>query len=237
MFNHSVRYSRARVSTAALVLFACSLTAHAKEPAAKTEQQIARFEKEILAFEKWDQQNAVPQNGILFVGSSTIRLWQTAASFPGLPVINRGFGGSTIADVSHYAERIVLKYKPAVIVFYSGDNDIAGGKSPQSVFEDFKAFATLVQEKLPKTRILFLTVKPSVARWKLWPQMQEVNRLVEELAKGNERLSHVDIGPLMLGVDGQPRAELFREDGLHLSEEGYANWNKMLGPILQPYAN
>src|SRR6476619_4722811 len=101
----------------------------------------ARFESEIAAFEKWDHQNAVPRDCILFVGSSTIRLWQTADAFPDLPVINRGFGGSTVADVNYFADRIVFKYKPRTIVFYAGDNDIAGGRSPERVFGDFEKFA------------------------------------------------------------------------------------------------
>ena len=108
------------------------------------------FESEIAAFEKWDRQNAVPRDAILFVGSSSIRLWQTADSFPDLPVINRGFGGSTIADVNHFADRIVFKYKPRVIVFYAGDNDIAGGKSPQQVFADFKQFVERVGKAIAR---------------------------------------------------------------------------------------
>lgn len=237
MLFHAVHYSRVRVPIVAFLLLHCGLAARAKEPATETAPQPARFEKEIVAFEKMDQQHAVPQNGILFVGSSTIRFWQTAESFPNLPVINRGFGGSTIADVNRYAERIVLKYKPAVIVFYSGDNDIASGKTPQGVFDDFRAFVGLVQENLPKARIIYLTVKPSVARWKLWPQMQEVNRLVEGLSKTNERLTYVDIGPAMLGPDGRPRRELLRDDGLHLNDQGYAIWNGILGPVLEKYAD
>ena len=134
-------------------------------PAAKKPTGPARFETEIAAFEKWDHQNAVPQNCILFVGSSTIRLWQTADAFPDLPVINRGFGGSTIPDVNHFADRIVFKYKPRTIVFYSGDNDIAAGRSPDKVFADFETFAKSVHERLPNTQLIYLAIKPSPLRW------------------------------------------------------------------------
>src|SRR5215212_9141915 len=106
----------------------------AKEPSAPSTKKLtgpARFESEIAAFEKWDHQNTVPKDGILFVGSSTIRLWQTADAFPDLPVINRGFGGSTIPDVNHFADRIVFKYTPSTIVFYAGDNDIAASRAPE----------------------------------------------------------------------------------------------------------
>jgi lysophospholipase L1-like esterase len=194
----------------------------------------ARFDSEIAEFEKWDRQNAVPANPILFVGSSTIRLWQSAEDFPGLPVINRGFGGSTIADVKHLADRIVFKYKPRVIVFYSGDNDIAAGLAPDRVFGDFQTFADSVHERLPGAQLVYLAIKPSNARWKLWPKMQEVNARVKDLTRENKRLTYIDTAPPLLGPDGEPAKEFFRDDGLHMSEKGYAAWNKLLAPILSP---
>ena len=125
--------------------------ASATEPRQPQMPDPARFETEIAAFETYDHKNAPPTNPILFVGSSTVRLWQTADAFPDLPVINRGFGGSTIADVNHFADRIVFKYKPRMIVFYSGDNDLAAGRSPDRVFDDFETFADSVHERLPET--------------------------------------------------------------------------------------
>ena len=210
-------------------------TAVAKEasaPATTKPTGSARFESEIAAFEKWDHQNAVPQNCILFVGSSTIRLWQTADAFPDLPVINRGFGGSTIADVNYFADRIVFKYKPRTIVFYAGDNDIAAGRSPDRVFADFETFAKSVHERLPGTRLIYLAIKPSPLRWKMWPQSQTVNARVKELIEKNSRDLYVDIATPLLGSDGQPRKELFRDDGLHMNLKGYEAWNNILAPIL-----
>jgi hypothetical protein len=103
-----------------------------------------------------------------------------------VPVINRGFGGSHISDVNHFAERIVLKYNPRLIVFYAGDNDIASNKPPLQVFQDFQAFVQLVHKQLPDARILYLPIKPSLARWPLWPKMQEANALVAALAKADD---------------------------------------------------
>jgi lysophospholipase L1-like esterase len=194
----------------------------------------ARFDSEIAAFDAYDHKNAPPRDPILFVGSSTIRLWQTADAFPNLPVINRGFGGSTIADVNHYADRIVFKYKPRIIVFYAGDNDIAAGRSPDRVCADFQTFVKSVHERLPETQLIYLAIKPSVARWKLWPKMQEVNARVKELAQKNPRLTYFDTAPPLLGPDGQPQKSLFRDDGLHMSPNGYAAWNKLLAPLLAP---
>jgi lysophospholipase L1-like esterase len=191
-----------------------------------------RFETEISAFEKWDHQNAVPKDGILFVGSSTIRLWQTADSFPNLPVINRGFGGSTIPDVNYFADRIVFKYKPRTIVFYAGDNDIAAGHSPDKVVANYEKFANSIHERLPNTKLIYLAIKPSPLRWKMWPQAEAVNARVKELVNKNSHDRYVDTAAAILGSDGQPRKELFREDGLHMNPSGYETWNAILAPIL-----
>lgn len=209
-----------------------ALAKEATAPAAKKPAGPARFETEIAAFEKWDHQNAVPENCILFVGSSTIRLWQTADAFPDLPVVNRGFGGSTIPDVNHFADRIVFKYKPRTIVFYAGDNDIAAGHSPDKVFKNFEAFAQSVHERLPNTKLIYLAIKPSPSRWKMWPKSQAVNARVQELIKKNDHDLYVDVATPMLGSDGQPRKEIFRDDVLHMNPKGYEIWNKVLASIL-----
>jgi lysophospholipase L1-like esterase len=203
-----------------------------ESPAAKPKSGPERFESEITAFEAWDHKNAIPPNPILFVGSSTVRLWQTADAFPGMPVINRGFGGSTIADVNHYADRIVFKYKPRVIVFYSGDNDIAGSRSVDTVFAEFETFAKSVKERLPETPLIFLSVKPSIARWKLWSKMQDMNARVKDLARENRQITYIDTAPTLLGASGEPQKDLFRDDGLHMSPDGYAKWSALLLPTL-----
>jgi lysophospholipase L1-like esterase len=214
----------------AIVSIACGLAISACLFA--TNPDAARFETEIRAFESWDAQNSYPVNAILFVGSSSIRMWQTAVSFPDLPVINRGFGGSCVSDVNHFADRIVLKYKPRTIVFYAGDNDIAAGKSPQQVFEEFRAFTKLVYDGLPETRIIWLPIKPSIDRWKLWPLMQEANASVKALAEWDEKLDYVDTATPMLTAGNKPRLDLFLDDGLHLNERGYVLWTAILKPTL-----
>jgi lysophospholipase L1-like esterase len=203
------------------------------DPAQAADPDPARFEQEIAAFEHWDRQNSYPRDAGLFVGSSSIRMWPTAESFPNLAVINRGFGGSQISDVRHFAERIVLKYSPRLVVFYAGDNDIESGKSPQQVFDDFHAFTELVHDRLPKTRIIYLPIKPSVARWPKWPQMQDVNSRVQQLSHTDERIIYVDTATPMLGEGGKPRRELFLDDGLHLNDKGYALWTETLWPVLK----
>jgi len=192
-----------------------------------------RFAAEIKAFAEWDSRNAVVPNPVLFVGSSSIRLWRTHESFPDLPVVNRGFGGSQVSDVIHVVDRVVFPYKPSVIVFYAGDNDLAAGKSAQRVFQDCRRFIGLVHARQPATRIVFLGIKPSRARWSLWPQAQKANELLADFCKSDNRLFFTDLGTPLLGPDGMPVASLFLKDQLHLNDQGYAVWSKALTPVLQ----
>jgi lysophospholipase L1-like esterase len=209
-----------------------SFVAVAKEPAAKKGAGPARFEAQIAEFESYDRKNAAPAKPILFVGSSTIRLWETHEAFPDLPIINRGFGGSTIADVNHFADRIVFKYKPRLIVFYAGDNDLAAGRTPDRVFSDFKSFVKSVRGRLPGTPIIFLSIKPSPKRWTLRPLAKDVNARIEDLTGDDALLTYVETEPTILGDDGQPRKDVFRDDGLHLNDKGYAAWNRLLENVL-----
>jgi lysophospholipase L1-like esterase len=202
-------------------------------PQPRADPNPARFAEDIRRFVRWDKQNSHPDNAVLFVGSSTILLWRTHEYFPEYPVINRGFGGSQISDVNYYADRIVLKYKPKVIVFYAGENDIASKKTPQQVFEDFKTFVELVRRQLPQTTIIFLSVKPNPERWRLWPLMQQTNALVAAFSAEQEKLIYVDIASSLLGSNGQPRPELFLEDRLHLNEAGFQVVSETLRPYLR----
>jgi lysophospholipase L1-like esterase len=193
----------------------------------------AQWEREIAAFEAADKTNPPPTGAILFVGSSSIRLWKSLAEdFKGIPVINRGFGGSQMADSVFYADRIVLPYRPRQIVVYAGDNDLAAGKTPHAVLSDFQALVAKVHGALPETRICFLSIKPSPARWTLVERMREANRLIAEYARATNGLAFIDVFTPMLGEDGQPRPELFAADKLHLNETGYRLWSSTVRPYL-----
>jgi lysophospholipase L1-like esterase len=192
-----------------------------------------RFAEQIETFVAWDSKNAVPAEPILFVGSSSIRMWKTRQSFPGLPVINRGFGGSHISDVVHFSDRIVLPYKPKLIVLYAGDNDIAGGKSAARVLCDYRRFVELVHADLPATRIIFITIKPSGRRWSLWPQMNEANDLVRSFSEKSGRLFFADLATPLIGDDGRPDDALFLGDRLHLNAQGYRAWTQALRPVIR----
>jgi lysophospholipase L1-like esterase len=215
-----------------VLLAVLSIVAAVSAKDARADPDPNRFAGEIKAFAEWDSKNAVPAEPVLFAGSSSARMWRTRDSFPELPVVNRGFGGSHISDVIHYAGQVVLPYKPKVIVFYAGDNDIAGGKSAQRVADDYRRFVAIVHAKLPDVRIVFLSIKPSEQRWSLWPEANKANSLVQDFCKQDKRLFFADLATPLLGADGRPKPDLFLADQLHLNPQGYAVWTQALRPIL-----
>lgn len=196
-------------------------------------ESFERWEKEIAGIEARLAKAMPPKGGVVFAGSSSIRLWNLEKSFPGKGYVNVGFGGSEIRDTTHFAARILLPLEPKAIVFYAGDNDIAKKRTPAQVRDDFNAFAKAVHAKLPKARILYLPVKPSLARWKLYDVQKEANALVKSACEADPRLTYVDLVPATLGADGKPKPEFFVKDGLHLSEAGYKAWSEIVRKALE----
>ncbi|UKE46552.1 MULTISPECIES: SGNH/GDSL hydrolase family protein [Xanthomonas translucens group] len=191
------------------------------------------WEQDMQRFAQADAAHPPKHGGVLFVGSSSIRLWTSLASdFPGVDTLNRGFGGSEIRDSTWYADRIVVPYRPRLIVFYAGDNDLNSGRSPQQLREDFLAFVARVRRDLPATRIAYLSIKPSPARAALLPQVADANALIHKAAAGLKRVDFIDVYTPMLGADGQPRGELFGPDRLHMNPAGYALWRDIVRPYL-----
>ena len=214
-------------TTLFLALILGSAPAFAQAP----EVDPARFAEEIGAFAAWDSKNSAPEGAILFVGSSSIRLWATASAFPEQTIINRGFGGSHFSDLNFYYEQIVKPYDASVIVVYEGDNDIAHGKTPARVLADFKKFVDLVRVDSNAAQILFISIKPSIDRWEYWPSMTAANKLIEDFAAHDSSLVYVDLATPLLDEHGLPR-DVYVEDKLHLNDYGYQLWNKALAPFL-----
>ncbi len=190
--------------------------------------RVGRWRPSINAFVEQDNQSVPLRGGHLFGGSSSIRRWDLKRWFPERFPLNRGFGGSQISDVNHYCESLVFRHTPQAMVFYCGDNDIAAGKSPTRVFNDFKAFADRVRRRLPKTHLIYIPIKPSVARWELWPKMRAANAMIQKLAGSRPHLHYADTATPMLDREGQPQPGLFIKDGLHLNDEGYRIWARVV---------
>ena len=188
------------------------------------------FEEDILKFEAEDKANPPVKGGVVFVGSSSIRLWKTLASdFPKHHVVNRGFGGSQMSDSVRYAHRIVTPYEPKMIFVFAGTNDIAAGKSPEQVRDDFRAFVGRVRQKLPKVPIRYIAITPAPARWDKIEEVRGANRLVREFTRQAPHLVFVDTFRFFVDDKSGPRPDLFVGDRLHLSEKGYAVWKREVG--------
>lgn len=209
--------------------------APARPATSRTEPpNLTRFDTEIRRFEAFDEASRPAPGGIVFVGSSSFRKWESLArDFPNLPVLNRGFGGSTFPEAQHYASRIVLAYRPREVVVYEGDNDLASGRTPQQVADDYRTFVRTVRDALPSARIVFVSVKPSPSRWQLAPAVREANRLVQAIVARDTLQSYVDVFTPMLGSNGRPKPELFVSDSLHMTPAGYAIWRERIGPALR----
>lgn len=197
------------------------------------------YAKEINAYQEADQKQMPPAGAVLFIGSSSIRFWTPtlAQDFPEIPVIDRGFGGSFIRQSTRYADRIVIPYKPKIVVLNAGTNDLAyGNENPQQVFQDYKDFVAKIHAALPDTRIIYLTINPTVARWKQEPRNLEVNFLIERFCIENnspaEKLNFIDPHAQLLTPDGHPQPKLLRPDGLHFNADGYKVWASLVRPNL-----
>ncbi|MEO8521199.1 MAG: SGNH/GDSL hydrolase family protein, partial [Acidobacteriota bacterium] len=190
--------------------------------------QPAAWQKEMAAFEAEDAASAPVPGGVVFVGSSSIRLWNLRQSFPDLKAVNRGFGGSEIVDSVDHVDLLVLRHKPRTVIFYAGDNDLAAGKTPETVAADYKAFVGKVRAAQPETRIAFIAIKPSVLRWAIVGKVRAANALIRAYSETDDRLGFVDVDGPMLGWDEKPRKDLLQADGLHLTPKGYELWNTLV---------
>jgi len=196
-----------------------------------------KWEKEIAAFEAKDKETPPPADGVVFAGSSTLRLWKTlAAEFPEVPVINRGFGGSRMPDLTRYADRIIIPYKPRLVVVYSGGNDINAKKTPAELMASTVALDEKLRAALPDTTIVHVTLNPTIKRLEQEPQVREYNKLLAAYCAGKPKVVFIDTYSKMIGPDGKPQDKLLKVDKLHPSDEGYKRFAAAMKPaILKAY--
>ena len=191
------------------------------------------WERDMQRFAAEDAAMPAPANAVVFVGSSSIRLWDTLATdFPGVPVINRGFGGSEIRDSTWYADRIVIAYAPRQVLLYAGDNDLFSGRTPTQLRDDFRAFVQRLRRDLPQAKIAYISNKPSPSRANLLAAQREANALIKADSR-RLRVDYIDVFTPMLDAAGQPREDLFVADRLHMNAAGYAIWRETIAPYLR----
>jgi len=197
--------------------------------------QTQDWEPSIRKFEEQDKVNPPKLGCIVFTGSSSIARWETLVDeMKPLDVINRGFGGSHYSDLNQYAKRIVVAYKPRAVVVYEGDNDLAAGssKTPESVANDARAFVQIIHSALPETWIYIISIKPSLSRWNERPRMKEANHMIRDFSRTQDRVQYIDVASPMFDTQGNLRADLFVEDGLHPTQKCYALWTSIIKPVL-----
>lgn len=213
------------------VTLSVSNTAIAQERLA-SDPDPSRFISEIEAFRSWDSKNSTPNQALLFIGSSSFRMWKTADAFPDAPIINRGFGGAHLTDLAFFYEDIIRPYDPSLILVYIGDNDIAAGIDEELFLERYQEFTARIWQEYPEVRIGFVSIKPSSSRWMYWPEMNRVNERIREQAVGDSRHFYFDLASVLLNDKGLPDDTLFQSDLLHLNAEGYQRWTEELTRLL-----
>lgn len=193
-----------------------------------------RFRGAIDAFQAAEAESMPTRGAVVATGSSSMRSWhgRIADDLAPLTIIPRGFGGSNMHDVRHFLTELVLRHEPRAVLLYEGDNDVAAGLTPEQILAEFDAIDLAIAERLPATRIYILAVKPSIARWQLWPTMAATNELLKARADNDPRLTFIDIAAPMLGEDGKPLAEIFVADMLHMNGLGYDIWRDAVRPVL-----
>ncbi len=193
-----------------------------------------RWEATIQRFEEADRE-AFPEPGaVLFVGSSSIVRWDSLAEdFPSIRTLNRGFGGSRIGDVLHYADRVILPYDPSHVVVYVGENDLPAGRSAEEIFEDYQALVEIIRSAYPEIPVSCISIKPSPSRWEHADETRKANALVREWTAEDPLLNYIHVFDAMLGPDGLPPESLFVSDMLHMNEAGYAIWREIVAPWVE----
>ncbi len=193
----------------------------------------SRFEKNVQAYEAADKADPPPPGAILLAGDSQFFRWKTLSEdLPGFTIVNRGIDSFQLSDLIEFADRLVMPYKPRLIVLHVGGNDIHGGKSPQRLLADFKTFVAKVRQSLPDVPIVFSSTTPSPARWSEADRRRAANKLVQDYIATQKNLFFVDLWSAMLTADGQPREDIWVEDRIHPNQAGYQIRVKLMLPLL-----
>ena len=192
------------------------------------------FSDEIRQFQEKDSISMPPKNGIVFVGSSSLRMWSDLEqTFKSYNAINRGFGGSELANANDYIQELVLVHEPRQVVIYSGENDVASGASAEQTFERFVTFFTNLREHLPKATITYISMKLSPSRSKFSDVILSANSMIKGYIAKQKKADYIDITSKMLDSNGSTRPELFQNDMLHMKPAGYEVWTKEITPYLK----
>jgi len=210
------------------------LLQHARAQDSTSSRQQVRFADQIDAFLKEDTLTPPPKNAILFIGSSIFRQWtHLKEQMAPLPVFNRAFGGSRTAEVLYQMDKIVLPYKPRIIVYYCGSNDVNAGATALEIFLHFKEFCDKVAEKLPQTQVFYVSINRAPQKMTKWNVVDSANTLVKNYCASAKQRGFIDVNPVLFDEEGKPRLDLYRDDKLHFKDPAYEEFTKIIKPVLQ----
>lgn len=192
------------------------------------------FSKEIAAFKLEDKQHLGTEKPILFIGSSSFRMWDSLQSyFPSYHILNRGFGGSTLSDVIYYADDIIFPYRPKQIVIYCGENDLTAPNVDEAVvFDRFIILFEMIRKRFNDIPILFISIKPSPSRKQYRASVESANASIQYFLSQQKHTGFIDVYHLMLDERGNPKPEIFQSDSLHMNKNGYQIWQRAIAPHL-----
>lgn len=225
------RWAQAMKLIASFAILSAAFAAGAA--AAPVAPSIDPFAAEIAKFERGNIGLQATSTGTLFIGSSSVRLWTQVDEFPVNNAINRGFGGATTTDVLRHYPALIGKFRPSSIIVYVGENDIAAGREPEAVTSKVLTLLDKLRADFPGVHIAYLSIKPSPARWRLWPKMEAANAMIKARSSGGEKFDFLDVGTTLLAKTGDPEKTCFGPDGLHMSSVGYDRWNALVTSYLR----
>lgn len=232
------RASAACTAVLAMLLAACATRDAASSPPPSTQGldpvSSPAWEVDMARFDAGDAAHPPPADPVVFIGSSSFRMWTTLRrDFPDVPVLNRGFGGAQVRDLAWHADRIAIRYRPRVLLVYAGENDIDAGRTPGQVLADTRILVDRLRAALPDARIVWISIKPSPARAAQLQRQRDANRLVEAWLRTRPGTRYVEVATPMLDAQGAPRTDLFIGDRLHMNAAGYALWRDAIAPLLR----
>ena len=209
-----------------LIVFLGISSAKAQDP--------TRFQEQVDKLYNIEYNFSGDKKLVVFTGSSSIVMWKDVQErFPEYDIINNGFGGSHFSDLLYYYDKLVTKYTPDILFIYEGDNDVAGDKKTSEIYKDFKTLVKKLQSDLPSTKVVFISAKPSVARWHLKKQYKKINRKIRRYCKKNNGYEFADVWPIMMDENEMVRNDIFLDDDLHMNKKGYDLWEKVIGEFLK----
>ena len=197
-------------------------------------EMMFRYQKELDRFAREDERKGIRTGGIVFTGSSSIKMWRHLEdNMAPIQVLNRGFGGATMPEVNGHFELLIARHQPRIVVLYAGENDISNNiYGVADPLGSLQRYMSMMEESLPYTKTIFVSMKPSPLRWEWWEKISDGNALVKAYCDKTPNLDYLDVTADMIGEDGRPRPEIFLRDSLHMNQNGYDLWTKRIKPLL-----